>query len=167
MIGSNTRFYKRDEGDKLYRRSLYTFWKRSAPPASMEVFNAPTRENCTVRRERTNTPLQALVTMNDVQFMEAARALAEQAMHSVSGFDGQLDFLISRILARKLTPEERKILSSTFEDFKNYYASHEDDAAKLLNAGEKKADPALAPGDYAAMTMLANNILNLDEALNK
>jgi hypothetical protein len=167
MIGSNTRFYKRDEGDKLYRRSLYTFWKRSAPPASMEVFNAPTRENCTVRRERTNTPLQALVTMNDVQFMEAARALAEQAMHSVGGFDAQLDFLISRILARKLTPEERTILSSTFKDFKNYYASHEEDAAKLLNAGEKKADPALAPGDYAAMTMLANNILNLDEALNK
>src|SRR5690349_24938924 len=80
MKGSNTRFYKQDHGDKLYRRSLYTFWKRSAPPASMDIFNAPTRENCTVRRERTDTPLQALVTMNDTQFIEAARKLAQSAL---------------------------------------------------------------------------------------
>src|SRR4029079_279192 len=98
MIGSNTRDYKRDSGDALYRRSVYTFWKRAAPPASMEIFNAPTRESCTIRRERTNTPLQALVTMDDPQFVEAARVLAERSMEDAAGLDGQLDFIATRLL---------------------------------------------------------------------
>src|SRR5262249_32405772 len=80
MIGSTTRAYRRDAGENLYRRSMYTFWKRSAPPASMEILNAPNRETCTVRRERTNTPIQALVTLNDPQMIEAARHLAQRAI---------------------------------------------------------------------------------------
>ena len=80
MPGSNTRDYVQDHGENLYRRSLYTFWKRAAPPASMDIFNAPTREVCTVYRERTDTPLQALVTLNDPQFVEAARNLAQLAI---------------------------------------------------------------------------------------
>jgi len=167
MNGSNTRFYKEDKGDGLYRRSMYTFWKRSAPPASMDIFNAPTRENCTVRRERTDTPLQALVTMNDVQFVEAARELAERGMQSAADFDGRLDYLSTRLLARPFTPKERSIARRSFDEFRTYYAGHVTDAAKLLNEGERKPDPALPQSDYAALTMLANQMMNLDEVLNK
>jgi hypothetical protein len=167
MIGSNTRFYKRDAGDSLYRRSLYTLWKRSAPPASMDIFNAPTREFCTVRRERTNTPLQALATMDDVQFVESARVLAERSMEAVADFDARLDFMSIRLLARTLTAAERRISHRTFEDFRAHYEENPEDAAKLLSDGERKPDPALPPADYAAMTMLANQLMNLDEVLNK
>jgi hypothetical protein len=167
MEGSNTRFYKRDSGDGLYRRSMYTFWKRSAPPASMDIFNAPTRESCTVRRERTNTPLQALVTMNDVQFMEAAMVMAERTMESVMEFEERMDVLSTKLLARPLAARERLIARAAFDDFRRYYAAHPGDAAKLLNTGERKPDPALAPADFAAWTMLVNQMLNLDEVLNK
>src|SRR6516162_4474304 len=94
MIGSNTRNYKEDTGENLHRRSMYTFWKRAAPPASMEIFNAPNRETCAVRRERTNTPLQALVTLNDPQFVEAARNLAELTLKAGGATpDERLGFL--------------------------------------------------------------------------
>ncbi|HXB74066.1 MAG TPA: DUF1553 domain-containing protein [Candidatus Acidoferrales bacterium] len=167
MEASNTRFYKRDSGDGLHRRSLYTFWKRSAPPASMDIFNAPTREGCTVRRERTDTPLQALVTMNDVQFMAAARGLAEHSMEALAGFDQRLDFIATRVLARPLALPERQIAGKAFQDFRRYYDAHPADARKLLNVGEEKPDPALPPAELAALTMLANQLLNLDEVLNK
>ena len=104
MDGSNTRFYKRTAGNWLYRRSVYTLWKRSAPPASMEIFNAPTRETCIVRRERTDTPLQALVTMNDVQFVEASRDWLAAACEENVDFDARLDYIALRLLARALTP---------------------------------------------------------------
>src|SRR5437868_9916160 len=131
MENSNTRFYRQDHGDKLYRRSMYTFWKRSAPPAAMDIFNAPSRENCTVRRERTNTPLQALLTMNDVQFMEAARVLAEGAMESVTEFDERVDVIATRLLTRPLAVRERTIARAAFNDFRRYYAAHSDDAVKM------------------------------------
>jgi len=167
MIGSNTRDYRPDSGAALYRRSLYTFWKRSAPPASMDIFNAPSREVCTVRRERTNTPLQALVTLNDPQFVEADRHLAERALKSGSTDESRLEFLAKRLLARPFRDEEVKVVSASLADLTAYYQSHPADAKALISVGESKADPALDPATLAAWTMLSNELFNLDEVLNK
>ena len=167
MDGSNTRFYKRDTGEGLYRRSLYTFWKRSAPPASMEILNAPTRETCTVRRERTDTPLQALVTMNDVQFVEAARTLAAAAIESVLPLDARLDYIALRVLARPLSAEERALVRRSFDDFQRHYAARPEEAKQFLDQGDRKADPGLPAADLAALTMVTSQLLNLDEVLNQ
>jgi hypothetical protein len=168
MIGSNTRDYKPDSGENLYRRSLYTFWKRSAPPASMEVFNAPSREVCTVRRERTNTPLQALTTLNDPQFVEAARRLAERTLKKAGDSDdARIDFIARRLLARPLRDVEAAIVKTSLANLRSYYQSHEEDAKKLVRTGESKPDAALDPKTLAAWTMLANQLMNLDEVLNK
>jgi hypothetical protein len=178
MIGSNTRDYKRDSGENLYRRSLYTFWKRSAPPASLEIFNAPNRETCVVRRERTNTPLQALVTLNDVQFVEAARVLAQRVLLAPAGdAAGESSTAASdaariqqcalRLLARPLDPDELSIAQAELADLVAYYEAHHDDAARLIAFGESKAPAELPPPRLAAWTMLVNTMMNLDEVLNK
>ncbi|MGP0065867.1 MAG: DUF1553 domain-containing protein [Isosphaeraceae bacterium] len=168
MPESNTHFYYPDHGDRLYRRSFYTFWKRSAPPASMEVLNAPSREVCTVRRERTNTPLQALVTLNDPQFVESARALAQSALKPAGQTsDARIDFIARRVLARPFRAEELAVVHASLSKLEAYYRSHPDQAARLIAVGEFKADPALDPPTLAAWTMLANEIMNLDEFLNK
>ena len=168
MLGSNTRFYKRDEGDKLYRRSLYTFWKRAAPPASMQIFNAPTREHATVRRERTNTPLQALVTMNDPQFVEASRFLAQSALKQAQPeFASRLNFLTKRLLSREFSQHERAVAEKSFVDFLRHYEEDSEDAGKLLATGEVPVDEDLPAPELAAWTMMANQLMNLDEALNK
>jgi hypothetical protein len=168
MIGSNTRDYRRDTGENLYRRSMYTFWKRSAPPASLDIFNAPNREQCAVRRERTNTPLQALVTLNDEQFVEAARRLAQRALtEGGSTAEERTDYLARRLLARPWRPEEQSVVLASVAELQAYYQANVDDAKQLLTVGESPADPALDPGELAAWTMLANELLNLDEVLNK
>ncbi len=168
MIGSNTREYRRDSGESLYCRSLYTFWKRSAPPASLDIFNAPSREVCTVRRERTNTPLQALVTLNDPQFVEAARNLAQNALlRGGDSNDGRLDYLAERLLCRPFAARELVVLRDSLDGLSAYYAAHADDAEKLLAVGESKPDPTLDASTLAAWTMLTNALLNLDEALTK
>jgi hypothetical protein len=168
MIGSNTRDYRRDSGESLYRRSLYTFWKRSAPPASMEIFNAPSRETCAVRRERTNTPLQALVTLNDPQFVEAARNLAQNVLkRGGDTTDERLESMAKRLLARPLRPEEAKVALASLDELLAFYRSHAKEAAELLAVGESKADAVLDAPTLAAWTMLANELMNLDEVLNK
>jgi hypothetical protein len=168
MIGSNTRDYRRDRGNALYRRSLYTFWKRAAPPASMDILNAPNRETCTVRRERTNTPLQALVTLNDPQFVEAARHLAQLTLKQGGNqLEGCLDFMAQRLLARPLRAEEVPVVRETLSDLLAHYRARPAEAGKLLAVGESRADPTLDAPTLAAWTMLANELMNLDEVLNK
>ena len=168
MLGSNTRDYRRDTGDSLYRRSVYTFWKRAAPPASLDIFNAPNRETCAVRRERTNTPLQALVTLNDVQYIEAARVLAQKAL--VEGgpdTDAKIDYIAKRLLARSFRPEEMTVVRKSLSDLGKYYNSHDTEAGELMTTGEQVPVPPLQPTKMAAWTMLVNQLMNLDEALNK
>ena len=168
MPQSNTYSYKQESGAKLYRRSLYTFWKRSAPPASMDIFNAPTREHTTVHRERTNTPLQALVTMNDTQFVEASRYLAQRAIREAGdNFDRRLDYLTTRLLARDLSETERAVAKRTYDGFIGFYNSNAEEAKKFLAVGESPPDEALPVTESAAWTMLASQLMNLDEVLNK
>ena len=167
MNVSNTRSYDQGSGEDLYRRSLYTFVKRMAPPASLEIFNAPSREVCAVRRERTNTPLQALVTLNDEQFVEAARRLAEQTLKSASDGDARIDAVSWRLLSRDFTPPEKAIVRDSLASLAAYYEAHQDDAQKLLQVGASAADPALSPAELAAWTMLCNQLMNLDEVLMK
>ena len=168
MPQSNTRLYRQDEGEALYRRSLYTFWKRSAPPPSLEIFNAPTREHSVVRRERTNTPLQALVTMNDPQFVEAARYLAQRAMRQTGeAFDPGLDFVTLRLLARRFNDVERDIARRSYEGLVEAYRADPGEAERLLHVGDSLPDDTLPPAASAAWTMLVTQVMNLDEVLNK
>ena len=167
MVQSNTGRYKRDSGEALYRRSLYTFWKRSAPHPSLEAFGTPTRETCTVRRERTNTPLQALVTLNDIQFVEAARVLAERILKQKPGDAERLDWLYRLVLARPPLPGELPVLNAALADFRASFSQSADAAKKLVTYGERPPDPALAVPELAAWTLIASQTLNLDEALNR
>ena len=167
MIGSNTRDYKRDTGEKLYRRSMYTFWKRAAPPASMDILNAPNRETCTTRRDRTNTPLQALVTLNDVQFIEAARHLAQSALKDSATDESRIDFIARRLLARPFRAEEMKVVQDSLNDLRDHYKTRPEEARKLINVGESRPDASLDASTSAAWTMLVNELMNLDEVLNK
>jgi mono/diheme cytochrome c family protein len=167
MPESNTKKYKRDSGEALYRRSLYTFWKRAAPPATMDIFNAPSREVCTVRRERTNTPLQALVTLNDPQFVEAARVLAERALARARKPEEALEIMGEQVLLRPLTSREADIVRRTWKDMQSFFEQDPAAAKELLATGESKPAGDLPAPQLAALTLVANKLMNLDEVLNK
>lgn len=167
MPESNTLHYKQDQGEALHRRSMYTFWKRFAPPPSLETFDAQARETVCIRRARTNTPLQALVSMNDPQFFEAARKLAERALKAAADDAARLDFLGRTLLSRPLAAGETTRLTQSLAGFRAHYRASPDDAKAVLTHGEAPADPALDPVETAAWTMVSNQFLNLDETLCK
>ncbi|MFO0869993.1 MAG: PSD1 and planctomycete cytochrome C domain-containing protein [Pirellulales bacterium] len=165
---SNTRFYLQDHGPALYRRSMYVFLKRTAPPPFMSNFDAPNREQVCTVRDRSNTPLQALQLMNDVQHFEAARALAERTLaEGGTSFESRLGFLYRTVLSRRPRGDETPLLRAAFEKQLELYRGQPEAARRAIEVGESK--PRLVAGveETAAWTLLANLVLNLDETLNR
>jgi hypothetical protein len=166
--GSNTARYTRDNGEALYRRSLYTFLKRTAPPPSMSTFDAPAREASCIRRERSNTPLQALALMNDVQHVEAARAFAQRILKEGGTDDAaRLAFAWRTAVGRRPQAAETAVTQEALTAHRARYAAAPEDAAKLITFGDSKPDPALPAPELAAWTLTAGLLLNLDETLNR
>ena len=169
--GSNTRYYEQDTGDGLYRRSLYTFWKRTAPPPSMTIFDAPSRENCSVRRERTNTPLQALTLMNDPQFVEAARLLAERALSPSGAIEqsprSQIESMYRFAFGAEVSDSHEAVLHDSYLKFAERFQENPDDAVALVQTGESTPMEVSDPVAFASLTMVASQIMNLDSFINK
>jgi hypothetical protein len=165
---SNTARFTKDEGEKLYRRSMYTFWKRTSPPPSMQIFDAPSRESCTVRRARTNTPLQALALMNDVQFVEASRAFGERILTQGGATpEARIAFAFRLATSRAPKADETAVFLDVYRAHLAEYQRDKEAAAKLIAVGDSKPDASLDPSELAAWTMVANLILNLDETITK
>jgi hypothetical protein len=165
---SNTRVYYRDSGDSLYRRSLYTFLKRTAPPPFMSNFDAPNREQFCARRERSNTPLQALQLLNDVQHVEAARALAARALAASTVDDtGRIGWLFETVLARDPEPAEAKLVAESLAAHRERYKADAAAAGKLIRIGDSEPPAHVEQAELAAWTLLTNTLLNLDEALTR
>jgi len=165
---SNTAKYSQDHGEALYRRSLYIFWKRTAPPPSMTTFDAPSREKCCARRERTDTPLQALLTMNDPEYFEAARHLGYRMLRECGTTDAdRLRNGFRLVTARPPSQKESDILAETLKSERTRYEGDVDAAQKAISAGESPVPNDVPPAELAAYTMVANLLLNLDEAVTK
>jgi hypothetical protein len=168
FVGSNTRDYRQDKGPALYRRSLYTFLKRTAPAPFMSTFDAPNREQSCSRRERSNTPLQALQLMNDVQHFEAARALAERMLvEGGANPDSRLEFGYRTVLARPPASAELAIVRRALDQHLARYQGDPESARKVISAGESKPRKELSESELAAYTLAANLLLNLDETVTR
>jgi hypothetical protein len=160
--------YTADKGQGLYRRSMYTYWKRQSPPPGMITFDAPSREVCTVRRQRTNTPLQALELMNDPQYLEASRGLARRMMtESGSTPEKRREFAYRLATARKPSQTELQILKEAFQKQLADFQANPEAATGFLGVGDSKPDAIFSPGEFAAWTSVASMILNLDATVTK
>jgi hypothetical protein len=160
--------YQRDSGPGLYRRGLYTFWKRTVAPPAMITFDAAGREACSVRETRTNTPLQALNLMNDVTFVEATRVLAQRILREGgTSASERLTLAFRLVLARKPQPAELKVLLAGLRRHQTHYQQDREAARKLVSAGEAPREQSLDVVELAAWTAVCGVILNLDEAITK
>jgi hypothetical protein len=160
--------YKQDTGEGLYRRSLYTYWKRTVAPPFMVNFDSPNREQCTVFENRTNSPLQALDLMNDVTFLEASRKLAERMMAEGGARQEQrVDYGFRLVLARSPKPEQRAVLLKTLGEFELSFRQDAARALEFLKQGDSPVRPGSDMVELAAYTGLASLLLNLDETITK
>ncbi len=159
--------FVQDHGGKLYRRSLYTYWKRTAPPPNMAAFDAPNRETCVVARPTTNTPLQALVMLNDVQFVEAARVFGQRILHREGSDHARIKWAVMEALSRPATELEFQVLEKALQRERLYYGNHEAAAHELLSMGESVRDPELSMVEHAAWTQIAGTIFNLSEFVTR
>jgi len=164
---SNTRKYVQDHGDALYRRSLYTFWKRMATMPDMDTFDSPMRDAACTRRQRTNTPLQALAAMNEPLRLEASRKLAERLIHESSSAAARLNYLGRILLSRDWSSREATVLESALMKFQSTYSKDPSAAARLLNVGESKVDKSIPAPELAAWMLVSSAALNLDAVINK
>jgi hypothetical protein len=156
--------YKQDTGSNLYRRSLYTFWRRTSPPPSMITFDAVSREVCSARREVTTTPLQSLVLLNDPQFVEAARRLAENVSRRFpADASARHRAAFRALIGRSPDDTEARILGRLFDEQQALFAADPDSAARVLAVGESRWDSTLPPVDLAATTMVVSGVMNFDE----
>jgi mono/diheme cytochrome c family protein len=159
--------FVQDHGEKLYRRSLYTYWKRTAAPPNMTAFDAPNREICTIARGNTTTPLQALVTLNDPQFVEASRAFAERILHQTGDDSAKLRWAFLEATSRSPKEAELKVLHSTLERERQRYTQNPQAAESALNVGESPRDLDLPPAEHAAWMQVATLLLNLSESVTR
>ena len=159
--------YTQDHGEGLYRRGMYTIWKRTVPPPIMAAFDAPNRETCVVRRARTNTPLQALVMLNETGFVEAARALAQRVLQAGSTDAERFEELFLRVLGRAPRFEELVILGEALERERGRLAANPGAAEALLQVGESPRAQDLPAGEHAAWTVVSGTVLNLSEAVTR
>lgn len=159
--------YTQSHGEGLYRRSLYTFWRRTSPPPSMTAFDAVSREVCVARRERTATPLQSLILLNDPQFVEAARVLAEKLIkQETSTVDSRLTTAFRLLTSRAPSAAEVDILQKLYRDQREHFAKTPEDAKALLAVGEMPRDEKLDMSDVAALAMVVKMLLNFDECVS-
>lgn len=165
--GGSTAKYIEDDGEKLYRRSLYTFWKRTVPPPSMMTFDAASRDFCTVKRQNTSTPLQALVLMNDPQILEACRVMAYQAIEKNENLDDRIAYMFRKATSRRPNAEELDILVDYYKEELQQFESQPENAAEYLTVGVYQQKEVLSIPEMAAYTIVANAIFNLDEAITK
>ncbi len=160
--------YSQSHGEDLYRRTMYTYWKRTAPPPSLMTFDAPDRETCNVRRARTNTPLQALVLMNDPTYVEANRKFAERIIkEGGTSIEERLKFAFRSTLARAPSPAEFAVLRGIYEKQLARFKASPEAAKKLLSVGEASRDESLDVAELAAWSIVASSLMNLDETLTK